>query len=164
MELNQLIKLIFKINTREAVNYPLTPRKYFVLYSVSLFNGPCLIVGDFMKTFFALTLSLTMLSGCASIFNDSTQTIYIASNNNTPFRGTMNGAPFSGPGTISVPRSKFDKILSIETPACQKQVLLSSTVDIKFFMNIFLIGIGSTTDYGTDRMWKFQDSVLISCK
>ncbi len=120
-----------------------------------------------MKTLFALALSLMILSGCASMLNDSTQIIYITSNNNTSFKGILNDDPFSGPGLISVPRSKFDKILSVETPACQKQVLLSSTVDTKVFLNIILLhygAFGSTTDYSTGRMWKYQDSVSVSCE
>jgi uncharacterized protein YceK len=105
------------------------------------------------------------LAGCATILNDETQKINVGSANNTEFKGTIDGIPFSGPGVIAVKRTKADKIIMVDTPACQKQNLLASTVDPKFFINILSGGtFGSSTDYATEKMWKYQDTVLIPCK
>jgi len=39
------------------------------------------------------------------------------------------------------------------------------SVDPKFFVNILSGGsFGSTTDYSTEKMWKYNENVVISCK
>lgn len=72
--------------------------------------------------------------------------------------------PFTAPSIVSVKRAKADKIMMVESPGCQKQTLLNSNVDNKFFINILSGGtFGSSTDYGTEKMWKYQDAVNIVC-
>lgn len=110
-------------------------------------------------------LSMIFMSGCATILNDEKQLVNVSSSNNTDFKGTIDGVAFTGPGIISIKRSKQDRIIMIETPACQKQLLVSSSVDMKFFINILSGGtFGSSTDYATDEMWKYQDNIIITCK
>lgn len=110
-------------------------------------------------------LSLSLLSGCATILNEDNQMINIGSTSNHEFKGTIDGIPFKAPGIISVKRAKADKIILVDTPSCNKQTLLTSQVDTKFFINILSGGtFGSTTDYSTEKMWKYQDSVLVPCK
>lgn len=117
-----------------------------------------------MKIIFAF-LTMALLGGCATILNDETQKINIGSTDNSEFKGTIDGIPFTGPSIVSVKRTKADKIIVVDTPACTKQTLLPSSVDMKFFINILSGGTtGSTTDYSTEKMWKYQDSVLIPCK
>lgn len=109
-----------------------------------------------------LVLSLT---GCASILNDQTQKINIASSNNTEFKGTINGIPFSAPSIVEVTRTKGDKVILVDNPKCVKQTLLKSKIDGVFWINILTGGtFGSTTDYSTEKMWGYDDSVLIPCK
>lgn len=112
-----------------------------------------------------VALAALMMTGCATILNDDNQNINVGSTNNSEFKGSIDGVPFSGPAIVSVKRSKGDKIILIDTPSCQKQVLLSSTVDMKFFINILTGGtFGSSTDYATEKMWKYQESVIVPCK
>lgn len=116
-----------------------------------------------MKLLFALVLTLS-LTGCATILNDDTQNINIGTTNNSDIKGTIDGIPFTGPAIVPVKRSKADKIIMIETKNCAKQALLASNVDTKFFINILSGGsFGSTTDYSTEKMWEFQDSIIIPC-
>lgn len=111
-----------------------------------------------------LLVCLFALSGCATILNDDTQKINIMSSNNKEFKGTVDGVPFSGPGIVSVKRTKADKVITVETPSCNKQTLLASSVDMKFFINILSGGtFGSSTDYASEKMWKYQESVYIPC-
>lgn len=103
-------------------------------------------------------------SGCATILNDDTQKINIGSSNAKEFKGTIDGMPFTGPGIVAVKRTKADKIVMIETPSCTKQMVLASEVDTKFFINVLSGGtFGSSTDYATEKMWKYQESVIIPC-
>ena len=116
-----------------------------------------------MKLLLSLVL-LSTLASCATILNDETQNINLGTTNNSEVKGTIDGIPFSGPGIISVRRTKADKIIMVESKNCAKQTLLSSSVDSKFFINILSGGtFGSTTDYSTEQMWKYQDSVIIPC-
>lgn len=102
--------------------------------------------------------------GCATILNDSLQKVNVSSSADS-IKGSIDGVPFSGPGIVNVQRGRADKIIMIDTPSCQKQVLLASTVDFKFFINILSGGFfGSTTDFASDKMWKYQDQVIVPCK
>lgn len=114
---------------------------------------------------YAVVLLFAFLaSGCATILNDDTQKINISSSNAKEFKGKIDGFPFTGPGIIAVKRTKADKVIMIETPACTKQMVLASEVDTKFFINILSGGtFGSSTDYGTEKMWKYQESVIVPC-
>ena len=117
-----------------------------------------------MKFLLVLVTGLALTS-CATILNDDYQKINVGSSNNSAFKGSIDGIPFTGPAIVSVKRTKADKIVMVDTEACTKQTLLPSNVDTKFFINILSGGTtGSTTDYSTEKMWKYQDSVLIPCK
>ena len=111
-----------------------------------------------------IILAAGFISGCATILNDDTQKITISSSAEK-IKGNIDGIPFEGPGIVSVRRSKADKILNVETAGCQKQTILASSVDPKFFINILSGGtFGSTTDYSTEEMWKYQDQIIVPCK
>lgn len=112
----------------------------------------------------ALVLAGLMLTSCATILNEDMQKVNISSSADS-IKGNIDGVPFQGPGVVNVKRAKSDKIINVDTPSCQKQTILTSTVDPKFFINILIGGtFGSSTDYATDKMWKYQDQVIISCK
>ena len=116
-----------------------------------------------MKQIFSLALIIS-LSGCATILNDEYQKINVTSNADK-IDGTIDGVAFSGPGVVEVRREGKDKIINISTPSCQKKVALPHSVDNKFFINILSGGtFGSSTDYATEKMWKYQDNVNIRCK
>lgn len=110
-------------------------------------------------------LALSSLTvGCATILNEDYQKINVATSNNKEVKGNVDGIPFTAPSIVSVKRSKADKILILDSNSCAKQTLLASQVDTKFFINILSGGtFGSTTDYATEKMWKFQESVVIPC-
>lgn len=112
----------------------------------------------------AASVSLVLMTGCASILNEDTQQINISSSNGKEIQGTIDGAPFTAPGIVAVKRQNNAKIINVDTAGCAKQTVVDSTVDSKFFINILSGGaFGSTTDYATEKMWKYSDSVVISC-
>ena len=114
--------------------------------------------------FLVIGLLGLLLSSCATILNDDLQNINVSSSAES-IKGTIDGVPFKGPGIVQVKRAKSDKIIVVDTPSCNKQTLLVSTVDPKFFINILTGGtFGSSTDYGSEKMWKYQDQVIIPCK
>lgn len=111
---------------------------------------------------FALPL---LLVSCASILNDSTQKINVATSNNIEANITIDGKEYSAPAIIELPRQKKDIIIASNSKKCIKQTLVKSKVDNIFWINILSGGtFGSSTDYGTDKMWAYEDNVLIQCK
>ncbi len=112
----------------------------------------------------ALLIVLT-LTGCASILNDQTQPINVSSSTGSNISGTVNGAPFKGPGVVNLVRENKNKIFVTETEGCTKETVAEKSVDMKFFINVLSGGpLGSSTDYATDKMWKYDENVVINCK
>jgi hypothetical protein len=106
-----------------------------------------------------------LLTGCASILNEADQKINITTPDNKSINGDVNGVKFVGPGVVSVKRENAAKIVNVETAGCTKTTTLPNEVDSKFWINILSGGpFGSSTDYGTGKMWKYQDNVAIACK
>ncbi|MCY4745803.1 hypothetical protein NYO99_12540 [Pelomonas sp. UHG3] len=113
----------------------------------------------------ALVAIAVLSTGCASILNDQTQGVNITSSTGKPITGTVDGKAFTGPGVVQFTRAKGDKIVTVDTAGCAKNTTVASSVDSKFFINILSGGaLGSTTDYSTERMWKYADSVVVSCQ
>lgn len=112
----------------------------------------------------ALIAAAVLSTGCASILNEPTQNVNISASNGKPLAGNIDGKPFTGPGVVAVQRTKAAKIVTVDTAGCTKTTNLNSEVDGKFFINIISGGaFGSTTDYSTEKMWKYADSVVITC-
>jgi hypothetical protein len=106
-----------------------------------------------------------MCTGCASILNEKTQNVNIVTSTGRKTEVMVDGMPFQAPGVATFKRTKGDKIITTKDPKCNQSTVAPSTVDNVFFINILSGGVfGSTTDYGTEKMWKYQDTVIISCK
>ncbi len=117
-----------------------------------------------MKKSLILVLPLVgvmLFSGCATILDGKTQTINLTTSK--PKTVDVNGQQFSAPGVVTVQRSNKDAIVNIKE--CNKQILLQKSVNPTFFVNILSGGaFGSTTDYSSDAMWKYdQTNVNVDC-
>ena len=110
-------------------------------------------------------LSIALLSGCASILNDKTQSVNISGSNGKEIQGAVDGQAFKGPGIVNVVRENKNKIVTVSTEGCAKETSLEKKVDNKFFINILSGGVfGSTTDYATEKMWGYSENIVITCK
>lgn len=110
--------------------------------------------------------SVLLMSGCASILNDSTQQVNVSSSDGKEVKGTVDGIPFTAPGIISLRRENKSKVFYIETEGCVKQYAAEKNVDLKFFINILggLYGLtSSSVDYASEKMWTYTDNVIIPC-
>lgn len=104
-------------------------------------------------------------TGCASIINEKTQNVNVVTSNGRKAELSIDGMPFQAPGVASFKRAKGDKLITTRDPKCNPTTVAPSTVDNVFFINILSGGVfGSTTDYSTEKMWKYQDTVMVSCK
>lgn len=121
-----------------------------------------------MKALYASPLLLAMvLSGCASIFNDKTQSINVSSSTGSEISGTVNGMPFKAPGVVRVVRENKDKLFITETEGCTKETIAEKSIDNKFYLDILGLTYGlfsSTTDFASEKMWRYSENVVISCK
>lgn len=105
------------------------------------------------------------LGACASILNEKTQKVNVTTSSGAAIKGTVNGIPFTTPGVLELPRSKADAVFITDAPGCNPQTLVPSSVDSKFWINILAGGaFGSSTDYSSDKMWKYNENIVISCK
>ncbi|MDH4451492.1 MAG: hypothetical protein QE265_13030 [Rhodoferax sp.] len=113
----------------------------------------------------AVLCGAVLLTGCASIMNDDNQNINVTTTGNKQISGNVDGKPFTAPGVVSVKRDKVARTLNVDTPGCTKETSLPNEVDSKFWINILSGGpFGSSTDYGTGKMWKYQENVAIACQ
>lgn len=118
-----------------------------------------------VKTLIAVTFAASSLCGCSTILNEEVQSVNISSSNAAPIEGTIDGEPFTGPGIVSVKRENKDKLVTVTTANCAKETLLAKQVDSTFFINVLSGGaLGSSTDYASEKMWKYDDNVVIPCK
>ncbi len=113
----------------------------------------------------ALVSALLLATGCATIINDQTQKVNIATSNGAKVKGTIDGMPFEAPGVVDITRAKQNKVIMVENADCTKETVAAKKVDSVFFINILSGGaLGSTTDYATEKMWKYEDTITIACK
>lgn len=120
-----------------------------------------------MKVFVSAValVSLTMLSGCASVVNDKTQKVNVVASNGQQIKGDISGVAFSAPGVVLVDRANVDKVITVQNPECTKTTELKKSISPAFWGNILIGGLlGSTTDSSTEKMWQYQDNVIIPCK
>ena len=111
----------------------------------------------------ALSTSIVLTSGCATILSGDTQMINVTTSNNKTATFTMDGQNFQVPAVINVPRQNKDLIVTT-TGDCQGQALAAKSINPVFFVNVFSGGIfGSTTDYSTESMWQYQSNLEIKC-
>jgi hypothetical protein len=114
---------------------------------------------------FLATVSIALLSGCASIINEPSQPVKVTSSTGAPISGSINGTKFQSPAVVNVIRSGNDQVVVTETAGCDKETPLKKSVSPIFFGNIIIGGVlGSTTDYSTEKMWAYDEAVVISCK
>lgn len=109
--------------------------------------------------------SVVLITGCASILNDKEQRINVTTSTGKSVSGTVNGQAFSAPGIVNVARENKNKVFAVDDAACTRETVAEKSVDPVFFINVLSGGpFGSTTDYSTEKMWKYAETVTITCK
>jgi len=112
-----------------------------------------------------LFLSLCLiLNGCSSILTEPTNRINVTSNLNKSFKATVDGQQFTVPGTVLVKKDGGDKIVVTNEPGCASTTAIPKKIESIFWLNILSGGTtGSATDSQTGKMWKYDQTVNISC-
>lgn len=111
--------------------------------------------------------SALLFSGCATVFNNKTQNVNLMTSNGSKITATVDGQSVEVPGIAHLTRSKSDKIVTTDNPNCNKQTLAPRQFDFLFLGNILGGTLGlfsSTTDYSTEKMWRYDQNIMINCK
>lgn len=104
------------------------------------------------------------LSGCATILSGDTQKVNVTTSNNKSATAVVDGKSFQVPGTIEVQRKNADMVVKA-SGNCQGETVAKKDINPVFFVNILTGGpLGSTTDYASESMWKYDDNINIKCK
>jgi hypothetical protein len=105
-----------------------------------------------------------LLGGCATILSGKTQSINVTTDSGKKYNASINGQKYTVPAVIELTRENKDKILALDECPDQK-TLLHKEINPVFFVNILSGGVfGSTTDYASDSMWKYQpENVSVKC-
>lgn len=109
---------------------------------------------------------VVLLGGCASILTDDTTPVNVGTSNGKKVPIKIDGVVYQAPTVVNVKKSDKDKmIMASSKSGCARQTVLKRKVEDVFWVNILSGGVlGSTTDYATDKMWSYEDSVIISCR
>ncbi len=118
-----------------------------------------------MKKLALIAVVALGLTGCASIINEKTQSVNVTTSNGAKISGKVNGQEFTAPGVVPLVRENKSKIFETSAAGCVPQTSVEKTVDPIFFINILSGGVfGSSTDYSTEKMWKYSENIVINCK
>ncbi len=111
-----------------------------------------------------MAVALLGATGCATLINESKQTINVSASNGKPVEGTINGIPFKGPVPVEVQRANAELEVKSTTEGCAPVTTVKNDISSVFWLNIILGGFfGSTTDYSSGDMWEYDQNVVISC-
>jgi len=114
--------------------------------------------------FLSILCIVILFGGCATILSGKTQSINVTTEQGKKYTALINGQKYSIPAVIELTRENKDKILTLEDCPDQK-ILLHKEINPVFFVNILSGGVfGSTTDYASDSMWKYQpENINVKC-
>ena len=105
------------------------------------------------------------MSGCATILKGKTQQVNIATSNQQKIDVNIDGKTVSVPGVVEVTRKKANLMVTTKAEGCTESTVVENEVEPVFFVNILSGGVfGSTTDYSSESMWKYDQNIVINCK
>jgi len=105
-------------------------------------------------------ISAVMFSGCATILSGTTQKISV---NSTPsnIEVELGNTKVVTPSVVTIDRGED---LILKSSKCSEQKIVAKKINPVFFVNILSGGaFGSTTDYSSGAMWKYEENVKLEC-
>jgi len=112
-----------------------------------------------------LVIASLAFSGCATIIKGKTQQVNVNTSNNETIQATVQGSTVQIPGVVTVNRKKENLFITTSAENCAPSTVANSSIEPTFWVNILSGGaFGSTTDYASDSMWKYDDKLTINCK
>ncbi len=116
-----------------------------------------------IKTAFA-SLVLVVASGCASLVTDSQTVINVQTSNGQKVKVSVDGMQFEAPGMILAHKNGQDKMLLTENSQCASSTVIPTKLEPSFWVDVILISpLSTTVDYATDKMWTYEEFVVLNC-
>jgi hypothetical protein len=76
----------------------------------------------------------------------------------------IDGKTHVAAGIIEIKKENKNKTLKVLSPGCEQSIALNKGIEPTFFVNILSGGMfGSTTDYSTEKMWRYQSTIDVIC-
>lgn len=108
---------------------------------------------------------VSLSTACATITAPKSQTVNVTTTNSKAITVEVEGQSYQAPGVVEVTRDGKEKLVSTLDKDCASTTSLTKSIEPIFFGNILIGGLlGSSTDAGTGRMWKYQESINVQCK
>ena len=112
----------------------------------------------------AAVVAMMSLSGCATILKGQTQKVNINTSNGANIQASVDGKIVQLPNVIEVKRHKDPLMVTTSNKGCTQSTVVNNEVEPAFFINILSGGaLGSTTDYATESMWKYDENITVHC-
>ncbi len=107
----------------------------------------------------------SLTTGCATIFKGKTQKVNIATSNNEQISVNVDGKTVTAPSVVELTRKDSGLTVTTSAKGCTPNTSVESSIEPVFFVNILSGGpFGSTTDYVTGSMWKYDSNIVVNCK
>ncbi len=112
----------------------------------------------------AAAVAMMSLSGCATILKGKTQKVNINTSNGAKIQANVDGQTVQLPNVVEVKRHKDPLMITTSNENCTQSTVVNNEVEPAFWVNILSGGaFGSTTDYATDSMWKYDENITVHC-
>lgn len=116
------------------------------------------------KKVVAVMGAATLMTGCASVMTGGSTNVNVAASNGKEVKISVEGQEYTTPAIVQLNKDGNDKFINSVDDACEKQTVVETTVEPWFFGNIILGGLlGSTTDSATEKMWTYDENIVINC-
>ncbi len=103
-------------------------------------------------------------TGCATILTEDVQSINVVSSSSKAFDVKVDGQIQRAPGVITVKKENKNKTIEVLDAECAQTLALNKEIEPTFFVNILSGGaFGSTTDFASEKMWRYQNDIRIEC-
>lgn len=117
-----------------------------------------------LKKVVAVMGAATLMTGCASIMTDSSTNVNVAASNGKEVKISVEGQEYTTPAMVKLTKDGSDKFINSSEESCAKQTVAETKLEPWFWGNILTGGLlGSSTDSATDKMWTYDENIIVNC-
>lgn len=114
-----------------------------------------------------VAVAAAMMSGCATMFTDSTKMANVSTSNGEEIKVKVDGVYHTVPGTIVLSKDGDPKVIETEAASCDKTTIMDTRIEASTWLNLFWLPGGTITSFVVDssngKMWTYDDNVVINC-
>jgi len=119
------------------------------------------------KKVVAVMGAATLMTGCATMFTDSTKISNVSTSTGKEIKIKVDGVYHNIPSTVVLSKNGQDKVIETDDPSCEKTTVVEKEVEGSAWLNLFWLPGGTITSFIVDsansKMWTYEDNVVIVC-